>query len=141
MSNPLSTPAVGVPTLIPAAHSIGWRQWVPTGSGDMYGNSKGTHAAARAMPCQGVYQTGTQQPVSLEYATRQVEEVDVLVPDASPYGKKDVVLLGGTALPDGSYSGGKAFVFDGHPQDYTTTSPFSELNGVFGDVLKLKRTG
>lgn len=134
-------PVVAVPSLIPAPHFLGWRQWDPSGSKDMYGNSAGGYATARAMPLQGTFQVGTQQPISLEYATRQVEEVDAMVPDASIYGKKDVILLGGTANQDGTYSGGRAYAIDGHPEDYTTASPFVELNGIFGDVLRLKRTG
>lgn len=135
------TPVVAVPTLIPAPHFLGWRRWNPTGAKDMYGNKSGDHDAARAMPLQATFQVGTQQPISLEYATRQVQEVDVLVPDASPYGKKDIILLGGEAQPDGSYIGGRAFAFDGHPEDYSTSSPFPELNGAFGDQMRLKRTG
>lgn len=134
-------PVVPVPGVIPAPHFLGWRKWNPSGSGDMYGNEKGAHDAAVAMPVQAIFQVGTQQPVNAEYDKRQVYEVDVLVPDSSMYGKRDIILLWGARNEDGTYTGGRAFVFDGHPEDYRTGSPFPELNGVFGDQMRLKRTG
>lgn len=132
--------AVPIPSLIPAPYKIGWRQWVG-GSKDSHGNTVGSLSPARAMPAQGFYQAGTQQPINVEYAARQVQELVVMVPNANQYGKRDVILLGGTAHDDGSYTGGRAYAMEGHAEDFMQGSPFAEINGVFGDQLHLKRTG
>lgn len=136
----MSSP-VAIPSIIPAPYKIGWRQWVDSGGLDARGNRAGSLSAARTMPAQGFYQAGSQQPVSAEYASRQVQELVVMVPNADVYGKRDVILLGGAPQLDGSYTGGRAFAMDGHPEDYISGSPFVEINGVFGAELHLKRTG
>lgn len=137
----MSTPIVAIPSLIPAPYKIGWRQWQDGGGFDARGNRSGSLAPAVTMPAQGFYQSGTQQPVSVEYAARQVQEIVVMVPDGTPYGKRDQILLGGAPQLDGSYTGGRAFSMEGHVEDYIQGSPFVEINGVFGAQLHLKRVG
>lgn len=137
----MSTPQVPVPGVIPNNIMIGWQKWIATADRDTHGNVKGAYTAAQARPAQGFYQVGTQQPVSLEYATRQVTELIVMVPDPQTYSKRDRIIVGGSAQDDGTYVGGKAFEMDGHPEDWLNGSPFPEANGLFGGQLLLKRTG
>jgi hypothetical protein len=136
----MSSPIAPIPTLIPTTYTIGHRVW-STGAKNINGNIKGTHAAAVPRPCQGFYQSGTQQPISAEYATRQAQEIIVMVPDGSIYSKRDEILIGGAAVDDHTYTGGRAFFFEGHVEGFLQGSPFPEINGAFGDLLHLKRVG
>lgn len=137
----MTVPQVDVPGVIPAPHKIGHQVWQGTTARDEHGNTVGSYAPAVPRPAQAFYQSGTQQPISEEYATRQVYELVVLVPDISVYGKNDRVLVGGTPDGSGGYTGGKLYAMDGHPTDWLNGSPFEDANGLFGGELHLKRTG
>jgi hypothetical protein len=141
MNQPI--PIVSVPSLIPCPHWIGHQQFVARDK-DINGDVRGTYADPIPRPAQAFYQTGTQQPISPEYAYRQVQELIVMVPDGTPYNKRDRVLVGGTVdnpKNPTTYSGGKAYAMDGDPEDYTAGSPFPDLTAIFGAQIRLKRVG
>lgn len=136
-------PNVVVPSVIPCPHWVGHQQFKAQDT-DINGDVRGTYGPPVPRPAQAFYQAGTQQPVSPEYAYRQVQELIVMVPDGTPYDKRDRVLVGGTVdnpKNPTTYTGGRAYAMDGDPEDYTAGSPFPELTAMFGAQLHLKRTG
>lgn len=143
MSQP-QIPNVVVPSWIPCPHWIGHQQWTVAPGVDINGDARGSWSQPIPRPAQAFYQSGTQQPISVDYATRQVEELIVMVPDGTPYNKKDRVIVGGTVddpKNPTTYTGGRAFAMDGHVEDFTMGSPFPDLTSGFGAQIRLKRTG
>lgn len=133
---------VAIPSLIPAETFIGHRIWSDAGTKDTHGNKNGTYSSpAIARQAQMFYQAGTQQPVSPDYAARQVQELIVAVPDPDVYSKRDQVLIGGQAQPDGTYVGGRAFFMDGHPENFSDGSLMPSVTAGLGGQLHLKRVG
>jgi hypothetical protein len=145
MSNPTpdydAPPVVAIPSLIPEPQVVGHQVWSPNGSKDTHGNDEGTYAPAITRPAQCFYQAGTQQPVSPDYAARQVQELIVMVSNPGIYSKRDRVLVGGTGTVGQPYTGGRAFFMDGHAEDFSGGSPFPLETAGFGGQLHIKRVG
>lgn len=127
--------------VMPTRHRIG-RRTVTTGPGinDLSGNPQPGVATAvtRAYKAISIYQRGSDVPVSADYLDRHIDELTVLVPGPSPWRNGDTMMVGGTAHPDGSYTGGTAYTVDGDPADWPGGAPVRLPNGV-GVAVQVKR--
>ncbi len=101
-----------------------WTDGQENGHGNRAGAVASTPVARKAI---AIYPTGSQEPVSADYAARYVTRLTLLVEDPSVYRYRDEIEIAGTR-----------YELDGEPADWRQ-GPFASVNALFGGELHLIR--
>ncbi len=112
-------------TLFPATIPFQHQVFETLGTADSHGNDVGVLGEPIDRLAIGWYQTGSTEPISVDYISRTVSDINVMVEDPTLFNTRDMLLISG-----------QAFEVIGVPADWAH-GPWG--SGLFGGEVHCRR--
>lgn len=102
--------------------------YTPETGVDTHGNVVGSYSDPVDCTAIGWYQTGTSEPISVDYVARTITEMTILVADPNLFSAKDMVMVNGLA-----------YEIAGVPADWSGGMPWRQFAGFAGGEIRVRR--